>query len=234
MKKNNVEYPNNQIESEQYINNFSHIYGVDECGIGSLIGPVVSVALKYHPLLNSLPINDSKKLSPKKRESLYSEIVKFAKFSFGFSNKEEVDQINVIQAGLKSMQNAVRALYNDDFVADLDKDNISTKTNNQNNSSKLSILIDGNKSFSSDFIKIEHQKFTIIKGDSQSVTIAAASIICKTFRDYIITNLDKIHPKYYWIQNKGYATKKHIESIMKYGITDEHRLSMVKNFINYI
>ena len=163
------------------------IAGVDEAGRGPLAGPVVAAVAIFDNKTIIPKINDSKKLSAKVREELYDEIIKHAvSYGVGIVHQKEIDKINILQATLKAMQLAVAKLK---VTPDL-------------------ILIDGNKSFDS---KIPTK--TIVKGDSKSYSIAAASILAKVTRDRIMIAESKKHPEYLWYKNKGYGTKEHIKAI---------------------
>lgn len=186
-------------------NSIKYIAGVDEAGRGPLAGPVVAAAVIFDEPTKIPKVNDSKKLSEKLREELYDEIIKKCKsYGIGIVYQTEIDEINILQAALKAMQLAVF--------------NLTTEPN--------LILIDGNKSFNS---KIQTK--TIVKGDSKSFSIAAASILAKVTRDRIMQNESKKYPEYLWNKNKGYGTKEHIEAIKKFGKTEFHRNSFLKNIL---
>ena len=191
--------------------------GVDEVGRGPLAGPIVSCAclfLDYSIDPNQLSlINDSKKLSLKKRKSAFKIITKLKhlkkiKFALGMASVEEIDQHNILSATKKSMRRAVKKL---------------TPT-------PTPLIIDGN-------IDLELNGFPskgIIKGDQKSFSIAAASIIAKIYRDRYMQFLSFLFPDYDWSNNAGYGTKKHIEQIHKKGITIHHRKSFqpIKSLIH--
>lgn len=180
--------------------------GVDEAGRGPIAGPVVAAAVifdkkKFHPL-----INDSKKLSGRTREELFNWIIQNCiSYGIGIINHKEIDKINILQATLKAMKNAVTQLTPKPHIC----------------------LIDGNKSFHS-----EHKTKTIVKGDSKSFSIAAASIIAKVTRDRMMRKISSYHSKYLWSQNKGYATQAHIEAVRKYGVTPFHRKTFLSRILN--
>lgn len=181
------------------------IAGTDEAGRGPLAGPVVAAAVVFAKDTVINGINDSKKLNEKQREELFDEIMKYAlAYSINVIDNYEIDKINILQASLKAMKMSVESLT---VKPDL-------------------ILIDGNKTFYSD-IKTK----AIIKGDSKSHSIAAASILAKVTRDRIMIEMDKKHPIYEWKQNKGYPTKKHREMIQKFGPTEFHRKTFLKKII---
>lgn len=179
--------------------------GVDEAGRGPLAGPVVAAVAIFDEKTNIPKINDSKKLTPKVREELYDEIIKHAvSYGVGIVHQKEIDEINILQATLKAMQLAVAELKT---TPDL-------------------ILIDGNKSFNS---KIPTK--TIVKGDSKSFSIAAASILAKVTRDRIMIAESKKHPEYIWHKNKGYGTHEHRDAILKFGVTPLHRMSFLNKIL---
>lgn len=185
-----------EFENELYLNGISLIAGVDEVGRGPLIGPVVCAAVILPKDFINININDSKKLSEKKREQLYEVITKNAiSIGIGISSNEEIDRINILNATKKAMKDAI--------------DNLEIKPEY--------VLIDAVK------LDIDIPSTSIIKGDAKSQSIAAASIIAKVTRDRMMFDLDKKYPEYDFRHNKGYGTKKHIDSIYKYGVLPEHR-----------
>jgi len=180
------------------------IAGVDEAGRGPLAGPVVAAAVVFGNDIFIEGVNDSKKVNEKKREYLFDKIISSAvSYGIGIVDNEEIDRINILQASLKAMKIAVSKLS---IPPDL-------------------ILIDGNKSFIS-----ETRTKTVVKGDSKSFAIAAASIIAKVTRDALMVKAAEEFPYYYWQKNKGYPTKKHIEAVLKHGPTPLHRKTFLKNF----
>ena len=189
-----------------YLNNGIKILaGVDEAGRGPLAGPVVAAAVVF-PRETEIPkVKDSKKLSEKIRERLFDEIIKNAiAYGIGIVYQNEIDEINILQATLKAMHNAVNSLKIKPSL----------------------VLVDGNKKFECES-KIE----TIVKGDSKSFSVAAASIIAKVTRDRIMQILALDYPEYNWHKNKGYGTSEHIEAIKKFGATEIHRRSFLKNIL---
>lgn len=186
---------------------FTRIAGIDEAGRGPLAGPVVSAAVIL-PVSFSVPdINDSKKLTPKKRAILYDQIYKNAlSVSTGIVDPPEIDRINILQASLLSMKLAVEKLnYYPDFL-----------------------LIDGKYGINSDL-----PQEPVIRGDSLSISIAAASIIAKVTRDRIMEEYHLKYPQYGFSKHKGYPTKTHKETIRKFGYSSIHRKSFkgVKEYI---
>ena len=174
--------------------------GCDEAGRGCLAGPVVAAAVILPKEYKNNMINDSKTLSKNKRESLKNIIKKDAlAYSIGISNSNEIDNINILNASILAMHRAISKLK---ITPEL-------------------LLIDGNQF--KKYADIPHK--CIVKGDRKFMNIAAASILAKTYRDEIMTKLHCHLPHYYWKENKGYPTKKHRNSIARYGISIYHRKS---------
>lgn len=187
-----------EYENELYNKGIKYIAGVDEVGRGPLVGPVVTAAVILPVDFYDERINDSKKVTEKKREILYDVIMENAvSVGIGMSSSEVIDEINILEATKKAMKEAL--------------DNLSVKPEH--------VLIDAVK------LDIDIPSTSIIKGDAKSQSIAAASIMAKVTRDRMMYELDKEHPEYDFAHNKGYGTKKHIEAIRKYGILKEHRKS---------
>ena len=186
----------------------NQVIGIDEVGRGAFCGPVVScsILLEKKILNNNLvfQITDSKKLSHKKRIILSKFIKEYSSYSIGVANNTEIDEMNILRATNLSM------------IRSYDK---FKKTENL-------IKIDGLKTFSL------NEKTTFIKnGDQNSISIAAASIIAKTWRDRLMTLYSKIYPMYGWERNKGYGTQEHRSAIKKFGLTKIHRKSFLNNLI---
>lgn len=183
------------------------IIGVDEVGRGPLAGPVISAAIILNKEKIPEGINDSKKLSKKKREVINEELISQHSFAIGIASVEEIDKINILQASLLAMKRAVLNL------------NIKPQT----------ILIDGNK-----LPDLEYNMYPIIKGDSKSISIAAASIIAKVYRDKLMQDLSLQYPGYYWEKNSGYGTKQHLLALNNLGVTPIHRKSFapIYNMLN--
>lgn len=182
------------------------IIGIDEAGRGPLAGPVVAAAVIMPIEIEG--VADSKKLSVKKREILFKQIMENCKVGVGISSCQEIDQINILQATMLAMQ---RAYENLDVIGDV-------------------TLIDGNKA-----PKLNCPEVTpVIGGDGIIPVISAASIIAKVTRDKIMQNLDKEFPEYLWHKNSGYGTKAHLKAIDEFGITKHHRLSFepIKSKVN--
>lgn len=175
------------------------ICGVDEAGRGPLAGPVIAAAVILDPQKPVSGLADSKKLSAKKREVLNAEIKECAlSWAVGRADREEIDQINILQASLLAMSRAVLAL---NIEPDL-------------------VLVDGNQKPSLSF-KME----AIVKGDGLIKEISAASILAKVSRDLEMLELDKVYPEYGFSKHKGYPTKAHVAALQVHGISPAHRLS---------
>jgi ribonuclease HII len=183
------------------------IIGVDEVGRGPLAGPVISAAIVLNKEKIPEGINDSKKLSKKKREVINEELISQHSFAIGIASVEEIDKINILQASLLAMKRAVLNL------------NIKPQT----------ILVDGNK-----LPDLEYNMYPIIKGDSKSISIAAASIVAKVYRDKLMQDLSIQYPGYYWEKNSGYGTKQHLLALDNLGVTPIHRKSFapIYNMLN--
>ena len=185
-----------EYENELYSKGISLIAGIDEVGRGPLIGPVVTAAVILPRDFYDERINDSKKLTEKKRELLYDVIMENAlSVGIGMSSPELIDEINILEATKRAMKEAIS--------------NLSIKPEH--------LLIDAVK------LDTDIPSTSIIKGDAKSLSIAAASIIAKVTRDRMLIEMDKEYPEYDFKHNKGYGTKKHIEAIYKYGVLKEHR-----------
>lgn len=183
------------------------IAGVDEVGRGPLAGPVVCacVIMPLDDLIDG--VDDSKKLSEKKRE-VFSELIKEKAIAYSISEIDEkrIDEINILNATKECMANAVNSLKVKPEV----------------------LLVDALKL---DGVDNSIKQIPIIKGDATSYNIACASIIAKVYRDNLMVEMDKKYPGYEFAKNKGYGTKKHIEAIKTYGAKEIHRKSFIKNFV---
>ena len=192
-------------EFEKEYEAYSAICGIDEAGRGPLCGPVVAGAVIL-PKENDLwYINDSKKLSEKKREELYAVIEENAiAWSVGIISPERIDEINILQATYEAMRAAVSGLG---VVPDLLLND--------------AVTIPG----------LTMRQVPIIKGDAKSQSIAAASIMAKVTRDRIMLEYDKLYPEYGFARHKGYGTQQHIEALKEYGPCPIHRKTFIKNFV---
>jgi len=183
-----------------------HLAGCDEAGRGPIAGPVVAAAVMFDKKTFHKEINDSKQIPGKKREELFDWILQNCLcYGVGIIDHLEIEKINILQASLKAMGIAVGQL--------------TTKPS--------LILIDGNKSFSS-----EIETKTIVRGDAKSFSIAAASIIAKVIRDKIMLDAHKDFPMYSWNHNKGYATLEHRIAVKKFGASPFHRKSFLSRILN--
>ncbi len=180
------------------------VCGVDEAGRGPLAGPVFAAAVILPQELQIDGLDDSKKLSEKKREALFDIICEKAiAFGIASSDEKEIDDINILNASLLAMKRAVSKLSVSPDV----------------------ILVDGNKTFETDI----HIK-SLVKGDSLSANIAAASILAKVSRDRFMLKLAERYPEYRFEKHKGYPTKLHYEMVEAYGISDVHRKTFFKKY----
>ena len=187
-----------EYEDELIKNGIKLIAGVDEVGRGPLIGPVVTAAVILPVGYINEEINDSKKLTEKKREKLYEIIMNDAiAVSIGMCSEKVIDDINILEATKKAMKEAINGL----------------KIKPEH------VLIDAVK------LDIDIPSTSIIKGDAKSISVAAASIIAKVYRDRMLIEMDKEFPMYNLAKNKGYGTKTHIEALNQYGPCKYHRLT---------
>lgn len=189
----------------KFDNQFTNVIGVDEAGRGPLAGPVVSAAVIIKDASNLLEVNDSKKLSEKKREYLYDEIMNSCEVAVSIIKAKEIDDINILNATIKSMRECVNKINKKDYT----------------------VLVDGNTKIKN----LDQKQVTVVKGDSKSLAIAAASIIAKVTRDRLMKEASKQYPFYNFEKHKGYGTAKHIEAIKEFGICELHRKSFLKNIL---
>ena len=196
--------PDYTIENEIIANGFANICGVDEAGRGPLCGPVCAAAVILPLGCEIEGLNDSKKLSEKKREALFDVITEKALcYSIQFADNEEIDRVNILNATMECMTRAVNGLsLRPDYV-----------------------IIDGNKCPNS--LNIPSQ--SVVKGDAKSMSIAAASILAKVSRDRLMYEYDRQYPEYGFAKHKGYGTKAHYDAIFTHGITPIHRKTFLKN-----
>ena len=189
---------------EREYGNHQAICGIDEVGRGPFAGPVVAAAVILPKDCDILYLNDSKKLSEKKRELLYDEIYEKVAIGIGMSSEEVIDEINILQATYKAMQQAI---------------------------SKLSVKPDLLLNDAVTIPEVDIEQVPIIKGDAKSVSIAAASIVAKVTRDRMMEEYDKVLPEYGFASNKGYGSAAHIEALKKYGPSPIHRKTFITHFV---
>lgn len=194
-------------ENEAINKGYDIVCGVDEAGRGPLAGPVFAAAVilpKGHIVDG---VNDSKKLSEKKRDMLYDKIIdECVCYSIGTASEKEIDEINILQATFLAMRRAVEGLEIKPQFA----------------------LVDGNRTPILNGVEVE----TVVKGDAKSASIAAASIIAKVSRDRYMLEMAEKYPEYHFEKHKGYGTKLHYEMIEQYGICELHRKSFLKKVLN--
>ena len=188
---------------ERIYSDYTYICGIDEVGRGPLAGPVVACALILPKDCDILYINDSKKLSKKTREELYDEILESAvSYGIGSIHSSRIDEINILQATFEAMRDAIYKLK---YEPDILLNDAVTIPN------------------------ISIRQIPIVKGDSKSISIAAASILAKVTRDRLMVAYDKVFPGYGFADNKGYGSASHIEAIKRLGPCPIHRRSFIKN-----
>lgn len=191
-----------QFENAARSEGFSAVCGIDEAGRGPLAGPVFAAAVILPENCSIEGINDSKKLTPKKREILFDEIRAGAlSYGIGFATEQEIDSINILQATFLAMKRAFDAM---NIRADL-------------------ALVDGNR-----MPNLGVETRTIVRGDALSASIAAASILAKVSRDRLLCEIDRIYPQYGFAKHKGYGTAYHVEMLQKYGPCPVHRKTFLK------
>ena len=187
-----------------------NIIGIDEAGRGPLAGPVVACAVKIVNYVKEFEmINDSKKLTEKKREFLFDIILANCEVGVGLANEKEIDKINILNATFLAMRRAIENLEAGGTKFDL-------------------ALIDGNHKIR----KYDNPQEFVIKGDGKSLAIAAASIIAKVSRDRIMIKYDELYPEYGFAKHKGYGTKQHREALLKYGKIGCHRDSFLTKILS--
>lgn len=198
--------PDFELEKSAFAEGYKYVCGVDEAGRGPLAGPVCAAAVILPEDIEIEGLNDSKKLSEKKREALYDIIKeKAVSYSVAYGTLEEIESLNILEATFLAMNRAIEGL---DLPADY-------------------ALIDGNRVPKG--IKIPCE--TVVKGDSKSCSVAAASILAKVTRDRLLLEYDKQYPQYNFKKHKGYGTKEHTALILKYGPSEIHRISFLKNIL---
>ena len=192
-------------EDQARTEGYTCICGIDEAGRGPLAGPVYAAAVVLRPGQVIEGVNDSKKLSGKKREALFDTICsQCAAYGIGSATEKEIDEINILQATYEAMREAVSKLEPVPQILLNDAVTIPDVTIPQ---------------------------VPIIKGDAKSISIAAASIVAKVTRDRMMVEYDKVMPEYGFASNKGYGAAAHIEALKKYGPSPIHRATFIKNFI---
>lgn len=194
-----------EFENEAYVQGYTSVCGVDEAGRGPLAGPVCAAAVILPPNVIIDGVNDSKKLSEKKREALYDVIKeKSLAYSIAFASVDEIENINILNATMLAMKRAVERLeIKPDYV-----------------------MVDGNR-----LPDLDVKSECIVKGDAKSMSIACASILAKVTRDRLLYEYAKEFPQYSFDKHKGYGTKIHIEALKKYGPCKYHRQSFLTKIL---
>lgn len=199
-----VNFPTYEFEDMLKDKGYSYIAGVDEAGRGPGAGPVVAAAVRIpNAYISTLlgKVNDSKKMRPRAREDMYEVVSHTCDYGVGVIDNRIIDEINILEATKLAMRKAINDLKYVDHV-----------------------LVDGPVHIK----ELDVPQQQVIRGDSLSVSIAAASIVAKVVRDDIMMNLHYVYPVYNWIKNKGYLTKEHIKMIRMYGASEFHRKSFRK------
>lgn len=192
-------------EYERMYSEYSYIGGIDEVGRGPFAGPVVAACVIMPKDCNILYVNDSKKVSEKRREELFDIIMdKAISVGIGIKDNERIDEINILQATYEAMQDAIKKM---DIKPDILLNDAVT------------------------IPKVEIKQVPIIKGDAKSFTIACASIVAKVTRDRMMCEYDAIYPGYDFASNKGYGSQRHIAGLKELGPTPIHRKTFIHNYI---
>lgn len=190
---------------EYEYSDYNYICGIDEVGRGPFAGPVVAGAVILPKDCDILYINDSKKLSEKKREELYDIIMeKAVAVGLGYASPLRIDEINILNATYEAMRQAI---------------------------SNLSVVPDILLNDAVTIPQVDIKQVPIIKGDAKSISIGAASIVAKVTRDRLMVQYDEVYPQYHFASNKGYGSAAHREALMKYGPCPIHRASFIKNYV---
>lgn len=196
-----------EFDAEIRAGGFPVLCGVDEAGRGPLAGPVTAAAVILPPDVDIAGLNDSKKLTPAKRDKVFEDITHTAlAYCVASASVEEIEAVNILQATFLAMRRAVEGLS---VRVDL-------------------LLIDGNQTPPGLSIPVR----TIVKGDGRSAAIAAASILAKVTRDRYMTEQDRLYPGYGFAQHKGYGTRAHYEALREQGLTPIHRRSFLKKWLD--
>lgn len=194
------------MEYERRYADYEYIAGIDEVGRGPLAGPVVTCAVILPKDCDILYINDSKQLAQKKREELYEEITaKAISYGIGISSPQRIDEINILQANYEAMRQSIK---------------------------NLSVIPDILLNDAVTIPEVRIPQVPIIKGDTKSISIAAASIVAKVHRDRLMVEYDKQYPGYGFASNKGYGSEEHVQAIKKLGPSPIHRKSFLSNLVN--
>lgn len=200
---------------------YGYVIGVDEAGRGPLCGPVAAAACILPKDCEILFLNDSKKLSEKKRELLFDEIrEKALAYGIGLAEPARIDEINILNATFEAMRSAV------DQCRQMLLEKLQERDIPEADPSVI-VLVDGNKEIPG----LPLPEESIIKGDANSLSIAAASILAKVTRDRMMYEYDRLYPGYGFGKNKGYGTKEHVEALRRLGKTPIHRMSFLKKIL---
>lgn len=206
-------------EEEEIAGGSPFVFGIDEAGRGPLCGPVTAACCILPKDEKILYLNDSKKLSEKRREEVYEEVMEKAiAYGIGMAGPERIDEINILNATMEAMKDA----YENCLMM------LREQGTAVNEMLPLSVvLIDGNRTVPG----INEKELCVVHGDAKCPSISAASCIAKVTRDRLLYEYDKEYPEYGFGNHKGYGTKEHIEALKKYGPLPIHRKSFIKNFV---
>ena len=209
------------------------VFGIDEAGRGPLCGPVVAACVILPEDAEIMYLNDSKKLSEKRREELF-DIIKSTAVSYGIGicSEKTIDEINILNATLEAMHTAFEECLKQYRISCLERfsdkgADFKEAFDTLPGMSDSIVLIDGNK----EAPKIEFPQKTVVGGDAKCPSVSAASILAKVTRDRLMKEYDEKYPQYGFSKNKGYGTKEHIEAIKNYGCCEIHRKSFLKNIL---
>lgn len=221
-------------EQRSIASGMKYVFGIDEAGRGPLCGPVVTACCILKDDDEILYLNDSKKLSEKRRDELFDIIHEHAlAYGIGIADEKRIDEINILNATLRAMGQAF------EFCLDRYRERCSKRLSSEcADASELFdsipgmsdsiVLVDGNKEVPG----LLFRQRTVVGGDAKCPAISAASILAKVTRDRMMLEYDSMYPEYGFAKNKGYGTRKHIEALKKYGPLDIHRRSFLKNILN--
>ncbi len=230
-----MQEPNFSYEEKYSSLGYNLVIGVDEVGRGAFAGPVVAgaVVLKVESAklkVQSLGIDDSKKLSPHKREKLVPCIRKYFYCGIGQASVAEINRLGIVKATEKAMRRAINQLIALNPKSKIPSSKQIPNPNFQNPKQTTFILVDAFYVKYVSGVGLKNQK-AIIHGDAISISIAAASIIAKVYRDNLMEKLARKYPKYHWGKNKGYGTEVHRNMIRKYGLTKLHRIQFCTKWL---
>jgi ribonuclease HII len=215
-------------------NHAAFLFGIDEAGRGPLCGPVTAACCILPADPGILYLNDSKKLSEKKREMLYAEILeKSAAYGIGMASPQRIDEINILNATMEAMKDAFdqcMAMYRQRYLKKMEEQTGLSSMDVLDglpSGEDSVVLVDGNRTVPG----IPFPQKAVVGGDAKCPSISAASILAKVTRDHLLIEYDRLYPEYGFAKHKGYGTKAHIEAIRRLGPLDIHRMSFLKGIL---